>query len=604
MKIFSTILFLLTTAAFCQTGETADQRLAAYQKRLSEVTAWRSSLVKKEDPKSGGLAEIAAKLARREDADWCSKRLIELMKEPSGDMFWMFPCVSVAYLGRDQLSAEAKQAMRETWRTYMPMRGDTENHWAMYYSSLYLMAQLWPDEAGDRWFTGKSSAENMAEALDYLRHWMDLTTTIGQGEYDCTHYIGEYCIPMLYLATWAEEPAMRKRGQMMLDWILADFAIDTLDGMYIGAHARTTDDQVLEKWNGLSSFFAWLYFGNCPPPASYGHWGVFFAAAGSVSDYRIPEVIYGMATDRKEPYLSFERKRTRHRWRNFDVRNALVYKTTYVTKDYALGSDQGGMLQPIQHHSWDVTWSVPDPRGIQNTLFSLNPYYSSEELQTFFTEFPDWITEAVTQQGKPTYNKEDKFLGGSPYEQVYQNLDTLIALYDIPAGTTFEHINGFFSKDLARLEEDPSGWIFAQGGNAFIAYRPLAAYEWREIKGGGKRLYSPHKKNGTVLQIASAGEFPNWEAFKKAILALPLKISVEPAPRVEFTTLRGRKIVCTYGKTPTVDGKKVDYSAWKAFDSPYLKSEVGSKKLVITHGSQERVLDFNTLTTIDRITEN
>ena len=40
--------------------------------------------------------------------------------------------------------------VREAWRTYMPLRGDTENHWVMYYTTLYLMAQLWPGEPGDR----------------------------------------------------------------------------------------------------------------------------------------------------------------------------------------------------------------------------------------------------------------------------------------------------------------------------------------------------------------------------------------------------------------------------------------------------------------------
>ena len=40
---------------------------------------------------------------------------------------------------------------------------------------------------------------------------MDLTTTVGQGEFNPTHYIGEYAIPMLYLATWAKDPAMRQR---------------------------------------------------------------------------------------------------------------------------------------------------------------------------------------------------------------------------------------------------------------------------------------------------------------------------------------------------------------------------------------------------------
>lgn len=577
-------------------------RPAAYQKRVKEVLDWRAALVKPEDPKSGGLAEVAAQLALRRDAEWCSRKVTELMKEPGGDMFWMFPVTCIAYLGRDQLSEEAKAAIREAWRTYMPMRGDTENHWAMYYTSLYLMAQLWPGEAGGRWFSGKTSEENLRESREYLLHWMDLTTTVGQGEYDCTHYIGEYAIPMLYLSAWADDPAMRIRGRMMLDWILADYAADSLNGLYVGAHARTNEAQLFEKWNGLSSFFGWLLFGNCPPPAGYGGWGVYFAAAAS--HYEMPEVIYRIATDRASSYTEIERKRTRHRWRNSDVRNAPVYKTTHITADYAIGSDQGGLLQPIQQHSWDVTWAVPDPRGVHNTLFSAHAYHSAFEMQMYFNDLPDYMPEAVTFQGKPTYNKEDRFLGGSPHEQIFQKEDALICLYDIPQGTRFGHVNGFFSKDLSRLEEDASGWIFAEGGNAWIAYRPLSPYEWKSIKGGGRRLFSPHLKNGAVVQVASRREFPSWEAFKQRIRELPLEIALEPRPRVRFTGLRGKTIECTYGESPKVDGRTVDFEKeWKLFDSPYLQAEKGGRKLVLMHERLERVLDFNTLQITDRVRE-
>lgn len=593
---------LLAITTLARGSELAGDRYAAYRARINEVITARIAILDKNNAQVGTFADIASKLVRGEDSAGCSRRVIELMRAPTGDMFWMFPCATVALLGQDKLTAEAKTAIREAWRTYMPMRGDTENHWAMYYTSLYLMSQLYPSEPGERWYTGKSSTENFNEAHDYLLHWMNLATTIGQGEYNCTHYIGEYAIPMLMLATWAQDPSMRQRGRMMLDYILADFAENTLNGIYIGSHARTTDQQVIEKWNGLSSFFSWLFFGNCPAPAAYGGWGPYFAVHAAVSPYVLPDVIYDIATDRDTPFLQRDLKRTRHRWRNSDVRNAPVYKTTYVTKDFALGSDQGGLLQPIQQHSWDVTWAVPDPRGVHNTLFSMHPMAGSLELQTYFTEAPDWMPTQVTFEGKPTYMSEDKLLGGSAYEQIYQERDALVALYNIAPGTRFEHINGFFSKDLSRFEQDPSGWIFAQGGNAYIAYFPLAPYELKPFPPGGQRLVSPHLKNGTIVQVASAGEFASWAAFKDAIKKLALKTSREPMPHVEFTTLRGARLACTYGETPTVDGRPVDFAGWKLFSGPFLNAEKGSRMLTMTHGKVQRVLDFNTGTITDQVT--
>ena len=97
----------------------------------------------------------------------------------------------------------------------MPYRGDTENHFLLYYTCLYLMSQLWPDAD---WYTGNSSAENMEEARQWIESWVRLTTTRGQGEYDSPHYMGVYLLPMSYLAAWAKDPAMKKRAQMMLDF--------------------------------------------------------------------------------------------------------------------------------------------------------------------------------------------------------------------------------------------------------------------------------------------------------------------------------------------------------------------------------------------------
>lgn len=604
--LLSGLAFFFLTTLVATGGELPSDRRDGYLARAHEVVTWRAGIADMTNPAAGGLADIAAKLVLDQDLDWCSAKTIELMENPAGDMFWMFPCATVAYLGRDKLSPEAQAAIRKAWRVYMPMRGDTENHWAMYYSALYLMAQLYPDEPGETWYTGKSSAENMTESREYLLSWIDLTTTRGQGEYDCTHYIGEYSMPMLMLATWAKDSAMRMRGQMMLDHIFADLAIDTLDGIYVGAHARTDDRGVLEKWNHLSSFFSWLLFDNCPVPGY--SWGTYFSFIAP--HYELPEVIYRIATDRDGPYLSRELKRTRHRWRNSDQRNPPVYKTTYVTDDYAVGSDQGGLLQPLQHHSWDLTWSEEDPRGIHNTIFSIHPHYSSEEMQMYFTEMPDWMPDAVVFQGKPSYNKPYKFLGGSKYEQIVQDLDTIIALYDIPPGTNYEHINGFFSKDLSRMEEDASGWIFVQGGNAYIGYYPLAPYEWREVikldrqlnetVTEDKRLYSPHRRNGTILQAASADEFASWEDFKDAVRALPLEVERLPVPHVRFTTLRGRSLDFTFNQAPIVNGRPIDYAAeWKLFDSPYIQSEPWSRRVTLTHGKIKRILDFNTVTITD-----
>ena len=543
-----------------------------------------------------GYATIAAKLWRHEDAEWCSRRLEQLLAPgPSGDMFWMFPVTAIAYLDRGQLSDSARHALRRAWKTYMPYRGDTENHWLLYYTCLYLMAQMWPDQAGDEWYTGKSSTENLNEARQWIESWVRLTTTRGQGEYDSPHYMGVFLLPMSYLSAWAKDPSMQKRATMMLDYLIADYAPENLDGLFIGAHSRVYEAQLVEKWAGVSSDFGWQWFGlgrPVDPPDSYL---LYYLLA---SAYEPPEILRRIATDRSQPYTHYERKRTRNRWRFHDELHGPVYKTTYVRREYAVSSDQGGVLQPIQQHSWGVTWAVPDPRGVQNTLFALNPHSSIHELQTYFVFGPDFAIETVVRS-KKTYDSPDKLLGGSPYEKVFQDQDSLIALYDIDREARFPQVNGFFSKDLRDIIEDKSGWIFARGGEAFIAFRPLQPYTWKPIEKGGRRLFSPYLKNGVVLQVAAASEFPDFAAFQRAIASLPLDVRLDPVPAVRFRSLRGKMLEFTYGETPKVNGVPLDYSHWPLFGGPFVEAEVDSAQLLLKYGTMRRSLDFRTLTVKD-----
>ena len=543
-----------------------------------------------------GYANIAAKLWLHEDAGLCSRRLEELLAAgPTGDMFWMYPVTAIAYLDRGQLTEQARDALRRSFRTYMPYRGDTENHWLLYYTSLYLMAQLWPEMDGDHWYTGKSSAENQREAAGWIESWVRLTTRRGQGEYDSPHYMGLFFLANSYLAAWARDAAVKQRAAMMLDYLIADYAAENLDGLFAGAHSRVYDVPAIEKWQNVSSDFGWVLFGLGRPMDPPDGYILFYLLA---SAYEPPEILKRIATDRSQPYTHYERKRTRNRWRFFDDLHGPVYKTTYVRREYAVGSDQGGTLQPIQEHSWDVTWNVPDPRGVHNTLFTMHPYSSLDELETYFT-FPPDIGIATVVSSKKSYDSPDKLVGGSPYEKIFQDRDTVIVLYDIPRNTRFPHINGFFSKDLAELEEDASGWIFARGGEAFMACRPLERYTWKPIQGGGKRLFSPYLKNGMVVQAAARSEFGEMAAFRKAILALPLEFRLEPTPTVHFRSLRGADLAFTWGETPRRNGAALDYEHWPLFGGPFVEAAVDSERLTLKYGTMRRVLDFRRLTVTD-----
>jgi hypothetical protein len=561
----------------------------AYDLRADSLVAWFAARINPADVTTGGHFDLASALRRVEHTGWVEARLEELLKmPPRGDMFWMYPVVTLMFEGRDRLSPRLMEVLRDQWRTYMPYRGDTENHWVLYYASMFLMSEAYPGEPGESWFTGKSSEENRAEAEEWLKLWMDITTTIGQGEYDSPHYLKVFIGPMAMLYAYARDPEMKLRAQMMLDYIIADFAAESLNGMYGGAHSRVYETEAVEPWLGANTRFAWLLFGVGP-----------FVPSGeslqlALSGYRPPEILHHIALDRSEPYVHRELKRTRHRIRNSDVRNAPVYKYTMMRPEYVLGSSQGGLLQPIQQKTWHLLWAVDDVRGARNTLFTLHPYSSPLEGTMYFAEHWHMVTELIVRS-KREFDSPTKWTGGSPYEQVFQHEDVVVALYDIPEGTNFPHITGFFSRDLSTIEVDPSGWIFARGGDALIAYFPFAPYEFVDEDGGDRRLHSPHLRNGAVVQVAPASAHPNFDAFKQAVRGLQIQTSTADGPRVSYRTLGGDLLEVAYGEVPRVNGTAVDYDNWPLFDGPFLQAAPGSRRLEMRHGPVRRTLDFNTL---------
>jgi hypothetical protein len=445
---------------------------------------------------------------------------------------------------------------------------------------------------------------------------MEVTTSYGQGEYDSPNYIQEYLIPMSLLAGWAEDAALRQKARMMLDYLLYDYAVENVDGYYGGAHSRVYPRQIIAPGAAPIAAISWLLFGFGEPALDPAN------TLLALSGYTPPPILERIARDAaSRPYVERELKRTRWRMRHAgpasfvigDKRTVPVYKYSYVDADFVLGSTQGGLLQPIQQQTWSLNWRTTDrKKETANTFFSVQPYSSPVEGTMFFAENFDVVTNLIARS-KTDYDSEDKLPGGSPYEQIFQHRTALIGLYDLPAGNRFPHVTTFFSRDLVHTTEDQSGWIFAQGGPVYLAFRPLAAGTWKSNDwtgllrsggggwigagfaewGSGHRCFvSDAPRNGYVVQVAPVRDFKSFADFQAAVRALPLKFSTAAVLEVSFTSLDGSVLHSRYGAPPSVNGQMVDYAAWPLFESPYAVEARGSQKLELHYGGERLLLDF------------
>ncbi|HTS00110.1 MAG TPA: hypothetical protein VML00_10185, partial [Bacteroidota bacterium] len=417
-----------------------------------------------------------------------------------------------------------------------------------------------------------------------------------------------YAISMSLLADYAQDPLMKRRGTMMLDYLLADFADEQLGGQYLGGFSRIYQPAVFKPLLSAGSAFAWLYFGTGDPVQSG------WALLPAIGSYRLPQIIEEIATDRTHPYVERERKRVRNVIRFGTEKNPPVYKYTYVTKDYGIGSLQGGLLQPIQQHTWGVRYTYGKP---YTTIFGLHPYWSSYELGMFFPEeIKPLIADVVAS--KSTYNNPDKWTGGSPFERTFQHLNTLIVLYDIPPGTQTEHIDGFFPRNLEERIVDPSGWILCKAGETYIGWYPLQEGVWmeehdtpgqaknvigrpedlpRSKETGNWRFRSNALQNGEVVEVRSQSEIGSFGKFCAALRShKPAAHLVAGSVSVAYTTLANAKMKFAFPEGRWLNGKPVDLKTTPLFDGPFLHAAVGGQKLTLTHGREKLILDFSKVT--------
>src|SRR6185369_35251 len=160
---------------------------------------------------------------------------------------------------------------------------------------------------------------------EWIESWIKTTTTRGQGEYDSPHYIAMFLIPVSNLAAWSKDPVMRDRATKMLDYLIADYAAENLDGTYVGAQSRVYDRELLLKSANVANDFGWLWFGLGPKRDLPNGFILWYALA---SGYEPPPILKSIASDRSQSYTHYEKKRTRNRWRFHDDLHGPVYKTT------------------------------------------------------------------------------------------------------------------------------------------------------------------------------------------------------------------------------------------------------------------------------------
>ena len=519
----------------------------------------------------------------------------------SGGPFHILPAALLLRRWEGQLPDAAVAAIKEFMTRGIHERGNTENHWLMYYTGNLLAAEFWEDEPV--WWNGFSPHAVQAEAKRWILGMIERTAVNGHHEYDSPGYHVEHTIPYIGLADHARDPELRDQAAKMLSLLVADMALEYFSGAWAGGHSREGYRQNTWTRSGPIQGLQYAYFGGLefdPDRHCNG-----YIAPALTAGYRPPALFADMAWDRDTPHVVRKTKAPRTIYRHVARDAEPVRKYTYMSRSFALGSTQVGLpgapAGPIDLVSWDLTWNGPDH---QAKIVCNHPYRSSGRFSAFLSDLPQRIGRGVGT-GKPYLQFPDRLFGASPYERMMQHEGTVILLYRIPADDDAPYVNLYLPKGTIWNERE--GWILGDSGDFHVGLRPIGPYSWHQIREAndanimvthgdlidGYLLRIDSRTPGLILDAVEATDTDGFSTFCARRTRAPLDLNGWPRDRrVAVETIQGQKLEMVYDGPHRVDGETIDYESYPLYDAPGVEAPLGSGQMTFRHGSEELELDF------------
>ncbi|MBM4087533.1 MAG: hypothetical protein FJ272_22310 [Planctomycetes bacterium] len=394
---------------------------------------------------------------------------------------------------------------------------------------------------------------------------------------------------------WCEDEELRRQTRMFLDLAWMQWAQDQLLTLQGGAATRGNVGP------GRMGVMAQSFMG-APMNLMY----IF-------SDYEWPRQVWEMMLDRKGKreyaYLSRKPNEEQDVWprpegNEFSMvirPDSRLVRYSWVTPDYVMGLR-------MDHPAAMYCHLFASGQGI---IFPTSP-------------------EAVIQ-----------FTAGAPYQAVQDRSVALVQpkknwLIRHPEwfpGYVIEHqpMSVVFGKDVDRIAEK-EGWVFAQEGNAYVAFRmvwpdggPSAkaesfdrdgfglltpvqdSYAWGEGNLGkrsvtGRTMTAKELQAALIIEASRRERHATFEAFQQDVLDNPIVLrQVIGGFLLTYkgcgTEARDLYLNCANPEIPKTAGRHISYDC-PTFDSPFLKGASGSGVVTLTGpiSGRKLALDFNAIT--------
>lgn len=573
--------------------------------RAAEVLA---GVVEQEQGKIGSIWTVHAQLALGQaTVDQVHQSVVRDLAQDGAAAgqgrgpFQLLPAALLLRRWSAQLAPETIDQIQQLFCGGPTDRGNTENHWLMYYTGLLLAAEYWADQGV--LFNGRPPGVIRAEATRWILGTIQRTACLGHHEYDSTGYHITHLAPYLGLWEHAGDAHLHRQVEQVLAVLVADMALEYFHGAWAGGHSREGYRQ--NTWSRVGSVqtLQYLYFGGQTfDPVDHIH---AHAIPAAVSPYRPPALFAAIALDRSRPHAVRKTRAPRNIIRHAEHDAEPVRKYTWMSRSFALGSTQLGLpgapAGPIDLVSWDLTWKGPRHNA---KIVCNHPYVHPGRFSAFLGTLPQSARRQIGDD-KPYLQRQDRLFGASPYEGMMQHQGTIIVLYRIPADDESPFVNLFLPRNIDWIAR--KGWLLAAPGGFYLALRPIGSYAWERIRESSSdsllvrdgdlidgwllRLGNPDA--GLVLEAVEEDRISDFAAYCQRRTDSDVDLSGWPGEeRVAVSSIDGVRLEMTFDGPHKVDGTAIDYDAWPLYDAPGAQAEVNTGKVLFRYGNRQVALDF------------
>jgi len=414
--------------------------------------------------------------------------------------------------------------------------------------------------------------------------------------------------------TWVADDDLRRQTRMFLDLMWAQWLQDQVLLVQGGAVTRG------RPGIGVMGKMAWFYLG--------GHGMVNEGAISplAISDYKWPRIIWEMALDRqgRGEYAFVSRKpneaqdinpRPKGTGETILVRpDSRIVRYSWVTPDYVMGVRMD-YPNALYHHLSMTEQGITFPTTPDATiLLKAGPYYRG------------------VQDRNVAIMKQNNYVSiqHPPHFPSFAN-DT----YGPIPVTQAVPVEVLFGKGVDLIEEK-DGWVFAQEGNAYAAFRIVSPTDkefvgnhkgkdifalvpvGRDKRGfalleaakdnyvleenkGSRVLKSKENHSALIVEMSRKAKHGSFAAFQKDVLDNPMHLKTSVTNRGYYLTYKGCDenakelyLNIAHQEVPKIDGEYISYES-DAFKSPWISGPFGSGVITLTGpvSGKRLVYDFN-----------